>query len=101
MKKEILKAFLIIAVVAAGSSAFGSAAITSAGTSLGTQTFKTSNAVTLDVASSSSSWAATDSHASGDRAFGASFNDTKIYWTTGTTLTGPTDTSAYTSWVSL
>jgi len=55
----------------------------------------------LQGGAASRSWAATDSHASGDRAFGASFNDTKIYWTSGTTITMPGDTTTYTNWTSL
>lgn len=101
MKKEILKAFLIIAVVSNASSAFAVTSITSAGTSIGSQVFKPSNNVQLRVTSSTSAWAAMDSHSNGDRAYSSFAGDPKVYWSAGTTLTDPTADSSFTGWNSL
>lgn len=102
MKKEILKAFLILAVVAAASTAYASVTITSVGSTIGAQSFKPSNNVTITVYATSAAWAANSLHTSGDRTFGASYDDPKMYWTSGVTsapVTGATE--SFSNWNSL
>ena len=101
MKKEILKAFLIMAVVAAASTAYASTTITSSGSTIGAQSFKPSNNVTIAAVSTSSAWSAQSTHISGDRVFGASYDDPKMYWTTGTSLSVSSETSTWGNWNSL
>lgn len=101
MKKEILKAFLILGAVSAANSAYASIDITSVGTTIGAQSYKPSNNVTVQVAASTSAWSAQSTHSNGDRTFGASYDDPKIYWTTGTSLTVSSETSTWGSWTSL
>jgi hypothetical protein len=101
MKKEILKAFLIMAVVAAASTAYAAVTITSIGSTIGAQSFKPSNNVSIVCNASSSAWSANSTHTSGDRTFGASYDDPKMYWTTGTTISTFSDTSTWGGWNSL
>jgi hypothetical protein len=86
MKKEILKAFLTIAVVSAASSAYAQVDITSVGSTIGAQSFKPSNNVTVRCVSIASAYAAQSNHSNGDRIFGVSFDDPKIYWKNGTAV---------------
>ena len=106
MKKEILKAFLTIAVASSASTAFATqTTITSVGTTIGSQSFKPSNNVTVGVVATTNAWSAQSGHTNGDRRFGASYDDPKIYWTSSTqpatdvSVTNSTDT--YTTWTSL
>ena len=101
MKKEILKAFLIMAVVTAASAAYAATDITSAGSTIGAQSFKPSNNVTVRCSANTSAWAANSTHSNGDRTFGASYDDPKIYWTSGTTLNVSNPTDTFSSWTSL
>lgn len=101
MKKEtLLKIAFVFAVATLYSSAYASTDFSTSTTlSVGAQQVKPSNKVTIRCASESSSFAAQSAHSSGDRIFGTTYTDTKIYWkevspavvesvTTGAVFTG-------------
>lgn len=85
MKKAILKAFAVLAVLSCASLSYASGGtITSTGTSIGTQSFKPSNNVSIKIYSSSTltnnRYSAESGHGSGDRVFGTNSVDPKMYW---------------------
>lgn len=76
---------------------------TSTTVSVGAQQVKPSNHVTIRCTSTTSAFAAESSHGTGDRKYGTSYADTKINWSTGTTLDTVNQTSVFTGsgWSSL
>lgn len=79
MKKLIF--FMTLGLIACAGSAFASANFTAtagAGTGILNQ-FRTSNNVTLVLSSGAATYAAVSSHKLGDRVFGSSSGDSKIY----------------------
>ncbi len=98
MKDNIRKIVFVCAVAMLFSSAaYASQSFTTATTvSVGAQLVKPSNHVTIICTSNASQFAAVASHSSGDRHFGTSYTDTKVNWSTGTTLTAPNATDVYT-----
>ena len=86
MIKQILKAVVVLAVASAGTAFAAGTNIPLAGTSIGTQSFKTSNGVTVSVdsvvgtATTAGGFVASSWHQSGDREFLTNSNEPKIYW---------------------
>ena len=84
MKKTIVGLFLVMMAVSA--TAYAGATIDQAGTSIGTQAFRPSNNVTLEVSSvpgdslAIGAFALLSYHGSGNREFSTNSTESKIYW---------------------
>ena len=87
MKKNILKAFLVLASLAFASSAF--AVSISSSTVIGGGTFAPSAKVTIKAIATTTAYAATSQHESGKKQFGTNNQDPKIYFDDAAT-SGPT-----------
>ena len=100
MKKNILKAFLVLTSLAFASSAFAAKTISSS-TVIGGGTFAPSAKVTIKVTSTVSAYAAASQHSSGKKQFGTNNQDPKIYFKDAVT-DGPGDisseTETFTGW---
>jgi len=79
MKKNILKAFLILTSLAFASSAFAVTTISSS-TLIGGGTFSPSAKVTIKVIANTNAYAATSQHSNGKKQFGTNNQDPKIYF---------------------
>lgn len=102
MNKTLFKiCFVIAAMMAFGSTAYGAASISGTGTSLGGGTFAPSTNVTITVDSLPSVYDAKSGHITGgDREYGTNNSSPKMYWKTkaktalpsaGSTATAYTD----------
>ena len=97
MNDTIRKIAFVCAVVMLYSNAYASQDFTTATTlSVGAQQVKPSNHVTIRITSNTSAFAAQASHSTGDRRYGTSYTDTKVNWSTGTTLDTINATSVFT-----
>ena len=105
MNDTIRKIAFVCAVVMLYSNAYAQQDFTTSTTlSVGAQQVKPSNHVTIRITSNTSAFAAESSHASGDRKYGTSYTDTKVNWSTGTTLAttiAATDVFTGSGWSSL
>lgn len=88
MKKALMKPLITIACLAFASTAFA-ATLTSAGTSIGGGTFKTSTKVNISIKANATNYAAVSRHETGSKQYGTLSGDPKIQ----TTSTLPTGTS--------
>jgi len=102
-KKNIFVLSLVITLTMSYSAAFG--ATISASTTIGGGSYSTSNNVKISVTSTTVNYAAASGHTSGDRSLGTNNVDPKIYWTTKTVGSAPSDvtsaTSDFTGWTAL
>lgn len=87
MKKNILKALLILTSLAFASAA--SAATISSSTVIGGGTYAPSAKVTIKVVATTNAYAATSQHENGKKQFGTNNQDPKIYFNTAV-ASGPT-----------
>ncbi len=80
MKKQLLRSFLILAVLSGASSAFATMTLdtTNNATTIGGGTFKVSTGVTLNAAATATAYAAVSSHTNGDKEYCALSADPKI-----------------------
>jgi hypothetical protein len=108
MNKTLFKiCFVIAAMMAFGSTAYGVNTISGSGTSLGGGTFAPSTNVVIAVESVATGYDAKSGHTTGgDRQFGTNNNSPKMYWTTKAKAAAPGvggTTTDYTggSWTSL
>jgi hypothetical protein len=79
MKKNILKAFLVLTSLAFASSAFAVTTVSSS-TVIGGGTYAPSAKVTIKVISTAGAYAATSQHLTGKKEFGTNNQDPKIYF---------------------
>ncbi len=94
MKKSILKAFLILAICAAASSAYATTLITTS-TSIGSLSFSPSSKVQLNATSTNVGYVVESLHGSGSRVFGTDSAASIIYWRDATI--GTTPSAAFTT----
>jgi hypothetical protein len=97
MKNTIRKTVFVLALASLYTNAYAVATYTTTTElSVGAQKVKPSNKVTIKAASDATGYGACASHSAGDRQYGTSEDNTKIYWHEGVTLTDPSATTQYT-----
>jgi hypothetical protein len=107
MNKTLFKiCFVIAAMMAFGSTAYGAGSISGTGTSLGGGTFAPSTNVVIMVESIATGYDAKSGHTTGgDRQFGTNNESPKMYWMdkakSAAPTAGSTATSYTTGWTSL
>lgn len=99
MKKTVIKAFCVMAILAFASSAFAEKTFDSSATVIGGGTFKTSTNVIISAESDGKNYAATAAHTQGKKQYGTLSTDPKIYVSTTEPNkdTGPTAVSSPTA----
>ena len=80
MKKNMLKAMVLLAVLAFAATAFAAAVIVNSTTSIGGLSFSPSNNVTVAVNSTTAAYTVESLHKSGNRVFGTDSVASVIYW---------------------
>jgi hypothetical protein len=95
MKKNILKAFVVVSCLACATSAFAVVTITTGGTSIGGGLFRPSTSVTVKATASAADYAATSQHGSstssnGGKQYGTQSQASVITSATALDSAGPT-----------
>ena len=102
--KDLLKVSLVLTLVACGSTAYATA-FSGAFSFANGSSFTPSSNVYMELASGTSSYAATSQHMSGDRIFFANNSDSHIYYTTksagSTSAISPASNTTETGWSTL
>ncbi|RNC67630.1 MAG: hypothetical protein ED859_13735 [Desulfuromonadales bacterium] len=92
MKKNILKAFMVLSALSFATSAFAMKTIDDSNTTvIGGGTFKTSKSVKLTATATASAYSAIAGHGQGDKEFGSNNLDPKIFVKTKSTSTAATN----------